>query len=237
MLILNEIGKKSNVNITIAGDYLQTIFLSSNETDVNHHSMNLFKMLGPEYFDLNICMRCPKGHVDFNNLLLEKAQKEYLIPPMVCCNDNTVDKPVLFPHLSYSHKNGYDNTNSLRTAEIVTNIVDELMTYDSSIHPSDIAVIMNKNNNNPIYFQLEETLKELYTSKGYPPNSVIHMDTDCDGEKKTLNWASAEGKTKLLSIHGDKGKGHKVVFFLDLLNFQFQWKTMSTNQVKSIHIR
>jgi superfamily I DNA/RNA helicase len=42
------------------------------------------------------------------------------------------------------------------------------------------------------------------------------MNTDCDGGHNSLDWNKAKGKTKLLSIHGDKGRGHKVVFFVGL---------------------
>jgi len=213
MMLLIEIAKKSEVNITIAGDYLQTIFMESTENDFNNHSMNLFKSLSPEYFDLNICMRCPKGHVDFNNLLLESAQKEYIIPKMLCNNDNTVDKPLLFPHLSYSNFCTV-NTNSRIIAQKVTMIINELMEFDPSINPADVAIIMNKVNDNPIYVQLKDTLNSLYLKRGFPEDSVIHMDTNSQGEKKKLNWSVTEGKTVMLSIHGDKGKGHKVVFFL-----------------------
>jgi hypothetical protein len=40
--------------------------------------LKLFKRFNPEYFDLNKCMRCPKGHVDFNNFLLKDIQNKYL---------------------------------------------------------------------------------------------------------------------------------------------------------------
>ncbi len=40
------------------------------------------------------------------------------------------------------------------------------------------------------------------------------MRTRGDGHHVCLDWEEAKGKTKMLSIHGDKGKGHKVVFFL-----------------------
>jgi hypothetical protein len=42
------------------------------------------------------------------------------------------------------------------------------------------------------------------------------MSTSGDGRRNTLDWNEAQGKTKMLSVHGDKGKGHKVVFFMGL---------------------
>ena len=209
MSILTNIGlNNEDIEIYIAGDYLQTIFkqdLSGNDT---YHAMNVFKKLEPEYFDLNVCMRCPKGHIDFNNFLLDDVQKKYNIPKMKFNNEDIYNKPLLFTHLKAS-----DNTTGRANAEIITNMIDNLMSLDNDIKPGDIAILMGKVTNNYIYSQLLDTLRKLYQKKGYK-NAVLIMSTYGDGYHNSLNWDKTSNKTVLLSIHADKGKSHKVVFLL-----------------------
>ena len=208
-IIINLSKTSSELDIYCAGDYLQTLFSDDNSNlDLDYHSMNIFKQINPAYFDLNICKRCPKAHIDFNNLLMGDIQKKYSIPPILSDNDNTIDKPFLFTHYTTS-----DNTNARITAEKITLMIKILMENDKTISPNDIAIIMAKSNNNLIYCQLQDTLFNLYKKLGFP-NSIIYMSTYSDGAHNSLNWSNAEGKTKMLSIHGDKGRGHKVVFFL-----------------------
>ena len=90
------------------------------------------------------------------------------------------------------------------------------MQHDPSITPNDIAIIMAKSNLNDMFNQLVETLSTLYSEMGKGKDSVCYMSTAGDGRHNTLDWSLADGKTKLLSVHGDKGKGHRVVFFLGL---------------------
>jgi hypothetical protein len=218
MQVLIEIGQKQQVNVTIAGDFLQTLFVSK-KYSLDTHSMNVFKRLNPEYFDLNVCMRCPKAHVDFNNFLFKDIQKKYSLPPMEYSERlmNDVDKPFLFTHLKTSDTNFLfrsDNGNARINAEKITHMLTRLMEYDTTIIPSDVAIIMARSKNNELFYQLRDTLNKLYTRKGFKGDNVVHMSTEGDGYHNSLNWSNAKGKTVLISIHGDKGKGHKVVFFL-----------------------
>jgi superfamily I DNA/RNA helicase len=209
-IITNLTTKDKDLDVYCAGDYLQTLFSeeNSNLKNLDIHSMNIFKRIYPKYFDLNICKRCPKAHVDFNNLLLYDIQKKYMIPQMQSDNENMVDKPLLFTHYKTTN-----NTTARITAEQVTTMIKILMEKDRSIIPDDIAIIMGKSKQNEIYFQLEDTLNKLYKTLGYK-DSLIYMSTHGDGVHNSLDWNKAKGKTKMLSIHGDKGRGHKVVFFL-----------------------
>jgi hypothetical protein len=212
-IITNMITKQTDLDVYIAGDYLQTLFTedNSNFESIDAHAMNIFKRISPKYFDLNICMRCPKAHVDFNNLIVNDIQKKYCIPNMQSNNNNIDDKPVLFTHLATSNS----NTNARINAEQVAKMIKILMEQDTSIIPNDIAIIMAKSKDNQVFFHLENILNNFYTSKGWK-DSVYYMNTEGDGKHNTLDWNKATGKTKLLSIHGDKGRGHKVVFFLGL---------------------
>lgn len=219
-IIVNLAQKNNNLDVNIAGDYLQTLFseksnLGPDEEKENlgdAHAMNVFKRLKTyEYFNLNKCFRCPKAHVDFNNLIMKDIQKKYDIPPMESSSQDTINKPFIFTHLPAS-----ENTTARRNAEQITIMIRILMQHDSSIIPDDIAVIMFKSKGNEIFNQLENTLDELFKAMGKGENKVTYMSTAGDGRHRTLDWEFAKGKTKLLSIHGDKGKGHKVVFFLGL---------------------
>ena len=70
MQIINNLSKTNDdLSIYCAGDYLQSLF-NDDKTNIDIHSMNLFKRINPKYFDLNICMRSPKAHVDFNNYIM-----------------------------------------------------------------------------------------------------------------------------------------------------------------------
>ena len=207
-ILTNIVTNNKNIHIYIAGDYLQTIFKQDTTEIGIYHAMNVFKLLQPEYFDLNVCMRCPKGHIDFNNFLLEDIQKKYNIPKMKYKNKDDINKPLIFTHLKAS-----DNTTGRANAEIITNMIATLMEKDQSIIPGDIAILMGKVTNNYIYSQLQDTLGKLYQKKGYN-NAVLIMSTYGDGYHNSLKWDKTHSKTVLLSIHGDKGKSHKVVILM-----------------------
>ena len=123
-----------------------------------------------------------------------------------------VNKPLIFTHLATST----NNTNGRFNATKVTEMIRILMQHDSSIKPNDIAIIMAKSKDNDMFNQLVETLSTMYYEMGISGDLVCYMSTAGDGRHNTLDWEHAEGKTKMLSIHGDKGKGHRVVFFLGL---------------------
>jgi hypothetical protein len=83
-IITNISLTNTDMDIYIAGDYLQTLYTDENDaSNMDAHSMNIFKRINPSYYDLSICMRCPKAHVDLNNLLLADIQSKYMIPPHI----------------------------------------------------------------------------------------------------------------------------------------------------------
>lgn len=216
MEIIVKIGAK--VSIYIAGDYLQTLFIKHSSKS-SSHPMNIFKRLNPAIFNMNMCMRCPKAHILLNNFLLEKIRKDKLIKNMIQNNDNTHDKPFLFPLFPISESTKYNsNAHCSLNAKIICTIIKSLINHDNSIVPDDIAIIVSRSVKNGILYQLETMLNDLYIDIGYDclNSHVIYMNTYADGYHKTLDWTQTNGKTKLLSIHGDKGKGHKVVFLIGL---------------------
>ena len=208
-IIINLTKKNKNLDVIICGDILQTLYIENID---NEHPLNLFKRIDPECYNLNKCFRCPKGHIDFNNYIMNDIQKKYCINNMESSNDNIIDKPFLFTHLSLS-KQG----NARINAELITRMIEVLMEKDESIEPNDIAIIMKRTSQNILFYQLIDTLKEMYKTKFGFTDKTYHMTTDNgQGNSICLDWQKAKGKTKLCSIHADKGKGHKVVFFLGL---------------------
>lgn len=207
--IVVELSKRNGCLKTIAaGDYLQTIFEHDEADEAGAHAMNIFKEVEPAFFQLSTCFRCPKGHIAFNNMLMQKAQKKYALEPMACNNDMSADKPVLFCHPAISK-----NADARITAEIVYRQIQVLMSHDTTIVPADIAIIMARSNENAVFIQLKILLEKFYGRIGFP--GAVHIfETRVDGGHKTIRWEDAVGKTVMISIHGDKGRGHKVVFFL-----------------------
>ena len=221
-IIVNMAKTNKNTDIFIAGDYLQTLFTeeTSSLSSLDAHAMNIFKRLeNYAYFNLNKCMRCPKAHVDFNNLLMSKIQSKYGIPVMLSKSKNIIDKPLLFTHQKTSN-----NIKARENAEQVTAMIKTLMKLDCTVVPGDIAIIMGKSNGNEVFSQLQDTLPKMYKSIGKNPDLVNYMSTAGDGRHITLDWSQANGKTIMLSIHGDKGKGHRVVVLLGLTEYSIPKK-------------
>lgn len=204
MNIVVELAKQhTDLHITIAGDYLQTIY-----SDYVTHPITMFQSLHPETILLNTSFRCPFGHVQFNNQVLSNARLRYRIVDVSSNNTNVIDKPFLFTHGSVSK-----DINILSISSMVSCILRQVMKHDKSVVPGDIAIIMRKTNNNKVYEHLQETLETTFTEMGFS-KAVIHMSTKSKYDGNSLNWDKAQDKTVLISIHGDKGKGHKLVIVL-----------------------
>jgi hypothetical protein len=210
MLVILELAKKDkNLHIIIAGDILQSIFGGNTIEERSYpNPMNLFGSIKPKYFMLTKCFRCPKAHINFNNFLMKDSQKKYSLPIILDNNDNETDRPILFAHLPMSK-----NTHVFKNAEMICSMIRTLMKNDTSIVPGDIAIIMAKTNDSSFYETLQYQLKQVYTDMG-KGEAVHHFKTNADGYSCSIDWKVAEGKTVLMSIHADKGKDHKVVFFL-----------------------
>ena len=70
-LLIEIIKNNKNINCTVAGDILQTIFINNIGCKEFNNPMNQFKNeLDPKYYEINTCFRCPHSHVEFVNYLL-----------------------------------------------------------------------------------------------------------------------------------------------------------------------
>jgi hypothetical protein len=237
--LLKEIcSHGSDLSIFVVGDVLQTLFqrslldemssgesvkhnnlfnthnlpekLLSQQTHIpNSHPMNRFKELNPKRFELDVCYRCPKAHIIFANLLMEGFQKKYGVQSLKPNNDDEINKPLIFTHHSIT-----ENHSAKFISYQVVEIIKLLFELEGDLlQPEDIAIIMPKSNENAVYEHLKYDLDLFYQSIKYC-NAVKHFATKGESERITINWKDAEGKTTLLSIHGDKGRGHKVVILL-----------------------
>lgn len=207
-LIVSLLQKVPHVKAVFCGDYMQTIFEQSFES--GKHPMTIFSSLGCQHFCMQKCYRCPAGHISFCNMILQNALDKYKCKPLIATNTDYHQKPFLFTHGSTVKK--YDV--HLLVVQLCS-MVEWVMKQDKTLKPSDFCFMMRKSNNQPVFEKLRISLENLWSSHGYT-NSVIHFITQYDGYRNSIQWNHAVDKSCLISIHGDKGKGHNVVFFIGL---------------------
>jgi len=205
-LVLAILARFPRVRAAFAGDVMQTIF----ERSILDGSHPIVELADARRFAMQKCYRCPKAHLNFCNAIMAEAQRQHSCRPLIATNENMSDKPLLFTHGSVSRQ--YDvHQLSLQ----VMDMLRILLEHDATIVPSDVCFLMRKSNDQSVFEFLRTRLDTFWAGHGHR-NAVIHFATQFDGYRNSIQWGIAEGKSCLLSIHGDKGKGHKVVFFLGL---------------------
>lgn len=202
------LNKLPDLRCIMVGDTLQTIFQQS-IIDGTYSFNYLRTQLNPEYFEMTTCYRCPETHIKFVNAVMQPYQKMYGIRPIRSNNTDMINKPVLFQHGSVTKE-----SERAKLAQYVVYIIDYILSKDSSIQLDDIVVLMNKTNANAVFEKIVVKLNEYYFRTLGIENGVVHYATKNDEGRMTINWDSGIKRTKLMSIHGDKGKGHKVVIVL-----------------------
>lgn len=207
-LIVSLLQKAPHVRAAFCGDYMQTIFEQSLD---GTHPLTIFAGLPScERFYMQKCYRCPAGHVAFCNRLLRPALETHKCRPIVATNHDDANKPFLFTHGGTSRR--YDVV--LLVAQLCQ-MTGVLLDHDPTLRPQDFCFMMRKSNQQPVFDKLRVRLEEMWAARGCP-NAVVHFATQHDGYRNPIQWEHAAGKSCLISIHGDKGKGHKVVFFIGL---------------------
>ncbi len=226
-ILTNVLYRNDNLCGIAVGDMVQSVFPRAVSTDLAlGHPMNIWKsILKPKAYNIDCSYRCPAAHIAFVRVLLSEYYQKYTVPIMVSTNNDYLNKPVLFTHDKVS-KNQSAHTLSSQVCAAIR----ALFLYDATLMPEDVAVIMKKSNSNHVFEQLKPMMQRLYnevrneagddTNDGKemkkPKSHVVHFETRGDGYHNSIDWGKAKEKTVLLSIHGDKGKGHRVVFFLGL---------------------
>lgn len=208
-LIVTLLEKVPQVRAVFCGDYMQTIFERSLEE--GKHPFIIFSGLeGCKKLYMQKCYRCPAGHLAFCNKILQQAMEKHKCRPLEATNQDTSNKPFLFTHGGTTKK--YDV--HILVGQLCR-MVEVLLDHDKDLQPQDFCFMMRKSNNQPVFDSLRVSLEKMWASRGRT-NSVIHFMTQYDGYRNPIQWEHATDKSCLISIHGDKGKGHKVVFFLGL---------------------
>lgn len=225
-LIIMLVKNNPNLCCVVAGDILQTIFISNIGCKNFINPINYFKnKLMPKYYEINTCFRCPAPHINFVNYLLGEKYKKYGLDLIIPQNNDILNKPVLFGHDCISK-----NDTSYKLAQSISNTIIKIIKLDNTIKPDDIAIMMKKSNSNFVFEHIKNILPNLYKKNNIIIKNtkntnfimkdidtpLVHFETSGDGYSNSINWDKAKNKTVLISIHGDKGKGHKVVFFLGL---------------------
>ena len=196
-----------------AGDRVQSIFDHTFE-EGQPHPMDIWRDdLGAAYFRMTKCFRCPRAHVRLVNRLLAPHTGDFELPPMEAASDDDFHRPLLF---------ACPNENSNHTAHAIAwqvcGVLAELRAGpEPDLRPEDVAIIMPRSNRNPVFHQLVAGLEHLYASWGLGTDGTVALfETRGDNFVRPIDWSLARGRTVLLSVHGDKGKGHRIVFFLGL---------------------
>jgi hypothetical protein len=225
-LIIKLVQNNPKLYCIATGDILQTIFINNIGCKNFINPINYFKKkLDPTYYEINTCFRCPAPHINFVNYLIGDKYITNGLELMISQNNDIINKPVLFGHDCISK-----NDTAYKLALSISNTIIKILLLDNEIKPDDIAIIMKKSNSNFVFEHIKNILPKLYIQNNITnkpdfvlnefidiyDSNLVHFETSGDGYSNSINWDKAKNKTVLISIHGDKGKGHKVVFFLGL---------------------
>ena len=231
-IITNILKHNPQVKCMVIGDYLQTIFERSIVVDDNivDHPFEFWQKSfvneeSYEDFEINICYRCPNPQINFLNHVMEDTfpRKKYQIAniePSNLIKPQSENKPFIFIHEDIG-SGGKENTNGAYIADQVFRIMNTIIEHDDEkLDYSDVTILMLKSNTQPVFKQLEELMNLDPKSK-----SKFHIhETKGDGYHDRIDWSKSEGKATALSIHGYKGRGNKIVFFLGLNNMNMPRK-------------
>lgn len=224
--VLGEILKRNKkIGSMVLGDYLQSIFGSAED----EHAMDYWRtVISPKYYQMEICFRCPPNHIRLSNLLLEEERKKRLIPNMTYPSwldyaERRDIRPIAFTHPPLS---GADNPNNIGSVKRNTNarvLSDQIIETLNVLRgfdpfkPEDVCIIMSKVNNNAVFIQLKNALDKFYRRLGWNDGGrVAYFETRSGDDRYSIDWSKAGGKSVLASIHGIKGKGYPIIFFLGL---------------------
>jgi uncharacterized CHY-type Zn-finger protein len=86
------------------------------------------------------------------------------------------------------------------------------MSIDKEIEFKDIVIIMKKSNHQLVFLYLQHIFKK----SNMGDRCMLSCTKTATNEHRAIDWVHGKEKLMMLSIHGDKGKGHPAVFFLGL---------------------
>ncbi|KAI9012406.1 P-loop containing nucleoside triphosphate hydrolase protein [Hyaloraphidium curvatum] len=166
-------------------------------------------------FDLNVCHRCPDTHLKLVNAVMKPIQTLYGAAALEPGPKQRRADPDTMPFF-FVHPVARDNTTSHIVAAQAVAIIASLMDHDPSLQPEHIAVLATTTNANAAFSQLQPLLSRLYEQRGFPvADAALHFRTRDEVGILAINWDAADGRTPMVSIHGEKGKEHRAVVLLD----------------------
>jgi hypothetical protein len=207
-LVFDILCVNKQMILFVMGDILQTVFTASDIHPFDNLKIRFHDEL--DYRISNTCYRCPKPVIEFVNCLHVDDYHTYNVKALLPVRNDIDVRPILFAHYSLSYNYG-----SYHTASNISKTIEYLLKHDQTLHPRDVAILMSRSHENSLFYQLEYHLNRLYERLGYGNAVRVKIfDTKHELSRISINWEDATDKTTMLSIHGDKGKGHKVVFCL-----------------------
>jgi hypothetical protein len=205
MEIVTRLAQRNGTHVYIGGDVLQTL---DRKVARWINPMSMFKNLQPTMHTLQECKRCPKEHVEFANMMTPYAS--HGLQPMTTTKEPSPHRVFLFALQAMTH-----TAQCEPNAKCVTDMVKILFKHDPTLRPNDVAFIMPSVKDSKFYPMLHETLQKMYKAEyGWSDCIAVMQSQTSEGDPSTLDWANAEGKTKLMSINASKGRQFRVVFFL-----------------------
>jgi hypothetical protein len=127
---------------------------------------------------------------------------KYEMISMISPHEKQGFKPILFGHRKLS-----SNADSGIVAEQIFKIIESIL--HKGVNPDDIAVLMPSLRNISLFPKLTTLIKESY-------GDICHAQTSSEECNNSFDWIAGIGKIKMLSIHSDKGKGHKYVILVGI---------------------
>lgn len=208
------------------------------------HPMNIWKStLHPAVYHIETCYRCPAAHIELTSHILGEYYDRYGVPRMVPASGDRVNRPVIFTHDKVSKNQSayavaaqvcagirelFHQDGTLRPEDVAVimkksnsnHVFEQLKPMLGKLY-RELGYVITAPHHSPaatanISADASGATPDASGGSHRPHDSdaVIHFETRGDGYHNSIDWGKARGRTVMLSIHGDKGKGHRVVFFL-----------------------
>lgn len=198
--------------VYFAGDNKQQIFGPDDDGGFRsfHHLRDEIVAMGkvPNHLifkhELNMCFRCPPNHLRLVNRIFPKWTKTRWPK-----RKDDGERPIL-RLVPPPHHGGSRGTTKQHVRAIADEIGDALM---SDYRLEDIVFVAPFTRGYGVYCELENYLSERFCRQGKDRLAWLYSD-----EHHCADWARAKGQVTLSSIHANKGRTHRVVVVLGLVD-------------------
>ncbi len=203
-VLIGELFAKQGKSVYFAGDINQHIFGNATCMVISELKKRLSKSLGPSKLlwlhNLTICFRCPPAHLKFVNHLFPDQR-----PTRWAKGKADGEPPILLGVPS--------GPGIYKVKAKAEKIVEEIcQAIKDGYSLKDIVIISPYSRMNGVYCQLENILSHKFCKTS---EKITWLYTD--GEH-CADWSRALDKLTLSSIHANKGRTHKMVIVLGLID-------------------